>query len=328
MNEINNYDPSNYHISMTRSVFVKLDGTTLRISNATTKIPKRAMWNEKMIEKKLVKFTRHRFFDLLDCRLEMCPTGLARKRHYSRKYPIQLTIVRITPNSSTSSTETPAQKSEDLSFTESVTGGGGITKLKDKNESLEKTDSSSFENESSEANNADNFDIGAAIMNSDVNALRKLQDGNGTGKVDADGKDQDVPCADETRILLFARTDREKEDWYRRFKSASLGLVNDQEHFMNDVHVISDEDVLAAFGKKVGSTDEPSVTLAECDEIEKDKEKMEVKEVAEPAGNDALEVGNGLDTVFEGLLMTTCAARGPSDYVQFMSKYQVCIGAL
>lgn len=29
------------------------------------------------------------------------------------------------------------------------------------------------------------------------------------------------------------------------------------------------------------------------------------------------------DSLFEGLLLTTCAARGPENYIKFMSLYQV-----
>lgn len=92
MNEIVNYDPSNYHTSMTRSVYVKLDGSMLRISQTNARIPKRAMWNEMPIDRKAITFTKHRYYDLLAARIEMCPRGLARKRYFSRKYPIQLTV--------------------------------------------------------------------------------------------------------------------------------------------------------------------------------------------------------------------------------------------
>lgn len=80
MNEINNYDPTNYHISMTRSVFVKLDGSKLSISSTNARIPKRSMWNEQPIDRKSITFTKRCCYDLLGAHLEMCPKGLARKR--------------------------------------------------------------------------------------------------------------------------------------------------------------------------------------------------------------------------------------------------------
>lgn len=80
MNEINNYDPTNYHISMTRSVFVKLDGSKLSISSTNARIPKRSMWNEQPIDRKSITFTKRKCYDLIGAHIEMCPKGLARKR--------------------------------------------------------------------------------------------------------------------------------------------------------------------------------------------------------------------------------------------------------
>lgn len=80
LNEINNYDPSNFHVSMTRSVYIMLDGAILKVSNTSGRIPKRSMWNETPIDRKKLIFTQHRTYNLTDCRIEMCPTGLARKR--------------------------------------------------------------------------------------------------------------------------------------------------------------------------------------------------------------------------------------------------------
>lgn len=80
MNQINNYDPTNYHISMTRSVFVKLDGSKLSISSTNARVPKRSMWNEQQIDLKTITFTKRSCYDLIGASIEMCPKGLARKR--------------------------------------------------------------------------------------------------------------------------------------------------------------------------------------------------------------------------------------------------------
>lgn len=80
MNQINNYDPTNYHISMTRSVFVKLDGSKLSICSTNARIPKRSIWNEQPIDRKSITFTKRICYDLIGAHIEMCPKGLARKR--------------------------------------------------------------------------------------------------------------------------------------------------------------------------------------------------------------------------------------------------------
>lgn len=102
MNEVDSYDPNTFHISMTRPVYIKLEGmisfvwnlfthdylrisgfslgSILHISNTNARIPKRAMWNEPPIDRKSIVFTTHRSYNLLGCRIELLPIGLARKR--------------------------------------------------------------------------------------------------------------------------------------------------------------------------------------------------------------------------------------------------------
>lgn len=80
MNEINNYDPNNYHISMTRSVYIKLEGSSLRIANTTARISKREMWNETPPDLSKLIFANVRMYNLLGSKVEMLPRGLARKR--------------------------------------------------------------------------------------------------------------------------------------------------------------------------------------------------------------------------------------------------------
>lgn len=291
MNEINNYDPSNFHISMTRTIFLKLDGCNLRISNSNSRVPKRSMWNETPIEKKNIVFTQHRNYNLRDCRVEMCPTGLARKRHFSRKYPILLTI----KNQSTSNDS--ATNSESKSSSE-------------KNEPLDRNDSSSFELDSSIDATAADLDIGTTIMNSDVNALQKLHENQENIQIN----DQ-VPCGDETRILLFARNDREKEDWYRRFKSASLGVVSSADCSINSFVTITDEEVAQALKHSILNESDIEIVEKEKNEdgvtkaVKSDEPQEDKKEVRPSLG-------------FEGLLMTACASRGPADYLRFMSHFQ------
>lgn len=220
MNEIQAYDPANFHISMTKSVYIKLDGSIIRISNTNARILKRSMYNEKLIDKKLITFTRHRIYNLLNCRIEMCPKGLARKRHFGRKYPMQLIIA----NQNTSNTDN--KPTPDDIYTENVE--------QEINGTIDEFGILTYNNVGS-----DDIDIGTTIMNSDVGSLQ------------TNVKHEIVPCADETRILLFARNDREKEDWYRRFYAASIGDINDQEFHLPDFVTITDDDIDALNIKEV-----------------------------------------------------------------------------
>lgn len=225
MNEILAYDPANFHISMTKSVYIKLDGSIIRISNTNARILKRSMYNEKLIDKKLLTFTRHRIYNLLNCRIEMCPKGLARKRHFGRKYPMQLIIANQNTTSNTDNKPTP----DDLYLS---------------NENVEQEikgtiDEFGILTYNNEIGGSEDIDIGTTIMNSDVGSLQ------------TNVKHEIVPCADETRILLFARNDREKEDWYRRFYAASIGDINDQEFHLPDFVTITDDDIDALNIKEV-----------------------------------------------------------------------------
>lgn len=79
MNELNGpYDTKSYHISMTESVFVRLDGSYLTLSHTRTKIPKRAMWNETPI--KNVQFTDERIIDIRGWQLKLLPEGITKRR--------------------------------------------------------------------------------------------------------------------------------------------------------------------------------------------------------------------------------------------------------
>ncbi|KAJ8728044.1 hypothetical protein PYW08_016429 [Mythimna loreyi] len=79
------YDPHTYHINKTTTAFMKLEGCNLRISYTVTKIPKRALWDEKL-EK--VAFYQHRLYNLTGAKVLLMPVGLVKRRQWSKKYPI------------------------------------------------------------------------------------------------------------------------------------------------------------------------------------------------------------------------------------------------
>ena len=77
MNELNEqYDPDTYFLNKTRSVYVNLDGAVLRLQTTTSRVPKRAMWNETLGS---MQFNEQRTFDLAECRVDILPSGLVRK---------------------------------------------------------------------------------------------------------------------------------------------------------------------------------------------------------------------------------------------------------
>ncbi|XP_072270163.1 testis-expressed protein 2 isoform X2 [Pyxicephalus adspersus] len=89
MNAIQNYDPETYHATLTYSVFVRLEGSTLRLSKPQKNISRRAIYNESKPDE---VFVSQKIYDLIDGKVTLVPKSLARKRLWNKKYPICLEL--------------------------------------------------------------------------------------------------------------------------------------------------------------------------------------------------------------------------------------------
>ncbi|NXC64178.1 TEX2 protein, partial [Aleadryas rufinucha] len=85
MNQLHVYDPELFHPSLTHSVLAVLDGSTLKLSYPKSNIPRRATFEEEILD---AVFVSHRCYDLTDAKVFLCPASLARKRTWNKKYPI------------------------------------------------------------------------------------------------------------------------------------------------------------------------------------------------------------------------------------------------
>ncbi|XP_015498809.1 testis-expressed protein 2-like isoform X2 [Parus major] len=85
MNQLHVYDPEIFHPSLTHSVLAVLDGATLKLSYPKSNIPRRATFEEEILD---AVFVSHRCYDLTDAKVFLCPPSLARKRTWNKKYPI------------------------------------------------------------------------------------------------------------------------------------------------------------------------------------------------------------------------------------------------
>ncbi|KAG8264150.1 hypothetical protein J6590_017168 [Homalodisca vitripennis] len=83
------YRPETYHVSLTETVYVTLDGTKLKLSSPRCKVPKRSLWNEPRYK---LLFNRERLYDITNCRVEIKPDNLIHRRIWSKKYPICITL--------------------------------------------------------------------------------------------------------------------------------------------------------------------------------------------------------------------------------------------
>lgn len=66
MNEIHNYDPEMYHATLTHSVYVRLEGSVLRLSKPNRNISRRATHNE---PKPDVTYISQKIYDLTDSKV-------------------------------------------------------------------------------------------------------------------------------------------------------------------------------------------------------------------------------------------------------------------
>ncbi|KAF7668604.1 hypothetical protein LDENG_00001120 [Lucifuga dentata] len=85
MNEIVNYDPDTYHATLTHSVYVRLEGSIIRLSKPNHNIARRATHNE---PKPDITYISQKIYDLTNSKVYLLPHSLARKRIWNKKYPI------------------------------------------------------------------------------------------------------------------------------------------------------------------------------------------------------------------------------------------------
>ncbi|XP_059804254.1 testis-expressed protein 2 isoform X1 [Hypanus sabinus] len=91
MNEIYNYDPETYHATLTHSVYIRLEGSVLRLSKPNKNISRRASFNEARTE---VTYISQKIYDLSESKVHLVPKDLARKRVWNKKYPICIELAR------------------------------------------------------------------------------------------------------------------------------------------------------------------------------------------------------------------------------------------
>ncbi|XP_053327507.1 testis-expressed protein 2-like [Spea bombifrons] len=85
MNEMFSYDPETYHPALTHSVFVTLEGPTIKRSYPKSNLSRRSTFGEEIPE---VVFLSHRVNNLTNAQVFLYPYGLAKKRLWNKKYPI------------------------------------------------------------------------------------------------------------------------------------------------------------------------------------------------------------------------------------------------
>lgn len=168
MNELSEYDVTDYHINQTHSVFVTLEGSTMRVQTPKQGIAKRAVGDESIPS--AVSFVRQKHYDLNGCRVTLLPPDLVEKRLWSKKYPICLEI--------------------------------DIRPLAEPHEKLAKRNSVGKIEADTSASDHHRSSLKPVVSLTKVPAVTMM---TGSAKF----------------LYLFARSSREKEEWFRRFQAAA-----------------------------------------------------------------------------------------------------------
>lgn len=275
MNMIEKYKPEQYHVSDTQSVMVKLEGTTLRLCFTKTKVSKRHLWNENSKKRLVDRYSDEKVYDIQGAKVELWPRGLARKRYYSRKYPIRILFNLLT-----------VDKDNVIETNEN----GTPNDFKD-----------SFDNVS---------DLHRTDSQMSVKSLE--MDDTISGSVSVDTLEyKDCEEDDKNVLYLFARCDREKEDWLRRLVAASLGDVFDIATEGSSANTPAESTPNKVSSKNHSPDDSPS----------KSARKQESEESKDTKDDEYDRLDDDAFTVF-GQVISPCATRSASDFVQFITAYE------
>ncbi|XP_046820286.1 testis-expressed protein 2 [Vespa crabro] len=212
------YDPQNYHVARTKSVYFRLEGETLRIMETRMRIPKRAVWDE---PKHKLKFTRRRTYNLAGAKIELLPEGLIRRRRWSKKYPICITIEKGALIENVALKDCHNKETNTIKHSKKIIEEdteNQLDKKKDKDED-DKQIEQEAEDEIDDEDDGDETDEDSTHTRTLRNSL-----------IDHSENDQNDIC----KLFIFARADRQKEDWYRRLIIAASCKKRNSIPTMND----------------------------------------------------------------------------------------------
>ncbi|CAB3403823.1 unnamed protein product [Caenorhabditis bovis] len=91
MNELRSrYSPATYHVNSAQSVLVRLEGSMLRICRPAKAVLKHAFYDDPTLKQMQPTMVSQAIYDLKDAQVSLRPKRLAKRRWWSRKYPIHI----------------------------------------------------------------------------------------------------------------------------------------------------------------------------------------------------------------------------------------------
>uniref|UniRef100_A0A914ULS8 SMP-LTD domain-containing protein n=1 Tax=Plectus sambesii TaxID=2011161 RepID=A0A914ULS8_9BILA len=190
MNELRRpYDPLTYSVGMTKSVMVELEGRTLRIARPKQNVIRLTFFNDPILREPDPIMIKCYAYDLTNADVTLRPHGLARRRWWNRKFPI---LIQLAPQKGVVAIDGDNDDS-DSDFSQSDSENLNDNPISEESEFRRR------------------LTISKSIHNASI--PKANEEGNahlGSTKSGARGK----------RIILFARSSREKERWFHRLREA------------------------------------------------------------------------------------------------------------
>uniref|UniRef100_A0A914UMU8 SMP-LTD domain-containing protein n=1 Tax=Plectus sambesii TaxID=2011161 RepID=A0A914UMU8_9BILA len=187
MNELRRrYDPLDYSVNMTQSVMLELEGSTLRIVRPKRNVNKHTFFNDPTLRVSEPPMIKCRTYDLTNADIKLRPHGLARRRWWKRKYPI---LIQLAPQKVVITVDGNNDDDSDSDFSHSDSECLNVIPISEESDLRRRWTISMA-----------THDMG--ILEASEEGCARL----GWAKSGARGK----------RIILFARSSREKERWFHR----------------------------------------------------------------------------------------------------------------
>ncbi|CAG9530661.1 unnamed protein product [Cercopithifilaria johnstoni] len=219
MNELRgNYDSSTYHVNNVQTVLVRLDGNLLRISRPERAVLKHAFHTDPTLTEAKPTVSSQSIYNLVGATITLRPKRLARRRWWSRKYPIH---IRLASRDSEISRFPLLRKSrsvnEAIEFAKSASSSDescDISELK-----LISGKNKKIRSESIEAMREDGMKhLSQENFGGDSQSNQRNSDDNSC--FDECGNCRSKNLARGRSLYLFVRSAREKERWFHRLREA------------------------------------------------------------------------------------------------------------
>ncbi|CAI4232957.1 unnamed protein product [Auanema sp. JU1783] len=224
MNELRTrYSPGCYHVNNAQTVLVRLEGSTLRISRPAKAGLKHAFHQDPTLQQSSPSMVSQSIYDLMHAKVSLRPKRLAKRRWWSRKYPIHIRF----PHKSGALAEVDIEK-PGMSRSISLHPVAGSREDKPTVSEIRPVDENGYSAES-ETSSDDEVNQGVQRSNSAGDLVEyklepsKLKRGKGRS------------------IYLFVRAAREKERWFHLLREACVKPVPDLNDSKNRRSSVVDE---------------------------------------------------------------------------------------